>query len=251
MPGRRSPGRARPTAAARPARGAGHSCSTILAQLGGQLRRVGRVVLGGVGDAEAAAEVELGQRDAELVDDPRVQARAPGGRRPRSRRCRRSASRCGECRPTSSSPGASAPARTASSGVARGEREAELLVLVRGRDELVGVRLDADGHPDHHRGARPQLAGEVRPAGRSRRRSRRRSGRRPRSRPGVELARSTCCCRGRRSAAGSKPGAQRDRELAAGADVEAQALLGDPARDRRAEERLAGVEDVGAGERLA
>ena len=39
-------------------------------------------------------------------------------------------------------------------GVAAGrQREAELLVLVRGGDELVGVRLDADGHPDQHRDA--------------------------------------------------------------------------------------------------
>ena len=35
-------------------------------------------------------------------------------------------------------------------GVAGGDREAELLVLVRGGDVLVGVRLDAGGHPDHH-----------------------------------------------------------------------------------------------------
>ena len=46
-------------------------------------------------------------------------------------------------------------------------------------------------------------------------------------------------------------GTQGDGELAAGADVEAQALLGDPPRDGRAEERLAGVVDVVVGERLA
>ena len=41
-------------------------------------------------------------------------------------------------------------------GVAGGDREAELLVLVGGGDVLVGVRLDASGHPHHHRaGARP------------------------------------------------------------------------------------------------
>ena len=43
----------------------------------------------------------------------------------------------------------------------------------------------------------------------------------------------------------------RDGELAAGADVEAESLLGDPAGDRRAEERLAGVEDVAVGEPVA
>ena len=45
-------------------------------------------------------------------------------------------------------------------------------------------------------------------------------------------------------------GAQRDGQLAGRADVEAQPLLGDPAGDRGAEERLAGVVDVVALERL-
>ena len=43
---------------------------------------------------------------------------------------------------------------------------------------------------------------------------------------------------------GREPGGKRDGELAAGAHVQAQALLGDPAGDRGAEERLAGVVDV-------
>ena len=63
--------------------------------------------------------------------------------------------------------------------------------------------------------------------------------------------RPSCCCRGSRSApAGSRPRSG-DGELAAGADVEVQPLLGDPARDRGAEERLAGVVDVVAGEGVA
>ena len=41
-------------------------------------------------------------------------------------------------------------AAAASNGGAAGQREAELLVLVGGRDELVGVRLDADRDPDQH-----------------------------------------------------------------------------------------------------
>jgi hypothetical protein len=41
-----------------------------------------------------------------------------------------------------------------------------------------------------------------------------------------------------------------DGQLAAGAHVEEQALLGDPAGDRRTEERLAGVVHVVAGERI-
>src|SRR3712207_8456056 len=47
-------------------------------------------------------------------------------------------------------------------GVARlpaRDREAELLVLVRGGDELVRVRLDADGEPDQHRRDGAALAG--------------------------------------------------------------------------------------------
>ena len=50
-----------------------------LGHLGGQLRGVGRVVLGGVGDAEAAAEVELGQLDADLAGDLGVQREHPPG----------------------------------------------------------------------------------------------------------------------------------------------------------------------------
>ena len=49
------------------------------------------------------------------------------------------------------SPGSAARGRTASRRLAAGEREAELLVLVRGRDELVGVRLDADRDAHQHR----------------------------------------------------------------------------------------------------
>ena len=54
-----------------------------------------RGVLRGVGDAVAAAEVDLGAVVAVLVDDPGVQARPGGGPPSRSRRCRRSGCRCG------------------------------------------------------------------------------------------------------------------------------------------------------------
>ena len=56
-----------------------------------------------------------------------------------------------ECRPISRSPAQRDHPAHRLRGVAAGQREAELLVLVRGRDELVGVRLDADRDPDHHR----------------------------------------------------------------------------------------------------
>ena len=130
-------------------------------------------------------------------------------------------------------------------GLPAGQRQAELLVLVRRRDVLVGVRLDADGDPHHDGRATPCSRGERRRRGRSRRGSRRRCGRRrPRARA-VDLGVATCCCRAGRSAR-RDTGAQRDGELAAGAGVEAQPLLGDPAGDRVAEERLARVVDVGA-----
>ena len=93
-------------------------------------------------------------------------------------------------------------------GLAAGEREAELLVLVGGRDELVGVRLDADGDADHDRRADAELGGDggepvdllervdddpahavARAPGGSRR--------------------ATCCCRATRSAPrGSRPAAR-------------------------------------------
>src|SRR5699024_4114094 len=46
-------------------------------------------------------------------------------------------------------------------GGAAGEGEAELLVLVRGGDELVRVRLDARGHPQHDPGAQAQPGGDL------------------------------------------------------------------------------------------
>ena len=48
----------------------------------------------------------------------------------------------------------------------------------------------------------------------------------------------------------SEAGAQRHGQLAAGADVEVEPLLRDPAHAGHGHERLAGVVDVGAGERL-
>ena len=135
-------------------------------------------------------------------------------------------------------------------GVAAGQREPELLVLVRGRDELVGVRLDADGRAHQHPLASRRARRTARPAGRSRRTSRPRPGR-PRRRGRRPARRPTCCCRAAAIRSPGKPARTRDRELAAGADVEAEALLLDPARDRRAQERLGRVEHHRAAERLA
>jgi hypothetical protein len=131
-------------------------------------------------------------------------------------------------------------------GGAPGQREAELLVLVGGGDELVGVRLHADGDPQQHPG--PHAA---------------RTGQRGQpvdlvervhddpADPGVQRPGQLA---GRLVVAvepdplGREAGRQRHRQLAAGAHVEVQALLGDDPHDRLAQERLAGVIHVGAGE---
>ena len=183
------------------------SCVISVASCAGSAR----VVLGGVGDAEAAAEVQLGQRRRRARRRSGRAAPAPGGRRPRSRTVSkiwvpmwRVQAEQVEAR------GGLEHAADRLDGVAAGDREAELLVLVRGGDVLVGVRLDADGHPDHHRAARPAGSRGERgepvdlvegvdddPADA-----------RPRARGAAR--RPTCCCRGSRSAAGrSRPAARR------------------------------------------
>ena len=93
--------------------------------------------------------------------------------------------------------------------VAGGQREAELLVLVRGRDELVGVRLDADGRADEHRHRR---AAGLDPGGGQRHQPvdlvegvDARCARSRRRRPAAARP-ATCCCRAARSA---RPGSRR------------------------------------------
>ena len=110
-------------------------------------------------------------------------------------------------------------------GVPAGEREAELLVLVRGGDELVGVRLDADGDPDHHRApGRPSRARQARPAWRSRGTSRRRWRRCRRlhgqRQLGVGLVGAV-----QRDPAGREAGAQCQPQLAGRAHVQGQPLV--------------------------
>ena len=121
-------------------------------------------------------------------------------------------------------PGAASTRRTASCGVAAGQREAELLVLVRGRDELVGVRLDADGDADEDRW-RTYRARRARAASRSIS-SKESTTMRPT--PASSAAASSSprlVVAVQADPVAREPGAQRHRELAAGADVEAEALL--------------------------
>ena len=116
-------------------------------------------MLGGVGDAEAAAEVDLGQLR-------RRARRATSACRPTSRRADDLEARGVEdlgadvgvqAAQVEGRRVARGSRRTASAAWPAGEREAELLVLVGGGDELVGVRLDADGDPHHHRRAHAEL----------------------------------------------------------------------------------------------
>lgn len=147
--------------------------------------------------------------------------------------------------PISSSPSSFSARRTASAAWPPHEREAELLVLVGGGDELVGVRLDADRHPDLHRLADAQLVGDVRDA--------------DDLLEGVEHDPPDARLDGPADLGGGlvvavegdpggrHPGVQRGGQLAAGADVEVEPLLVQPADDGAGEERLARVEDVGVG----
>ena len=139
-------------------------------------------------------------------------APAPGGRRPRSRRCRRSGCRCGSAGRAARRPGAAVHPAYGLEGVTAGDREAELLVLVRGGDVLVGVRLDAGGHAHHHRArVRPALGGDLRPAARSRAKESTMIRPTPERDGAAQLGERSCCCRGSRSAPSVEAGRARRR----------------------------------------
>ena len=129
-----------------------------LGHLDRQLRGVGRVVLGRVGDAEAAAEVELGHRHAELGADLGVQGEHPTGGHLEARGVEDLAADVGVQAEQLQARGGDHTAYGLE-GVAGGDREAELLVLVGGGDVLVGVGLDARPSPaPSPAGVRPRLA---------------------------------------------------------------------------------------------
>ena len=155
-----------------------------------------------------------------------------------------------ECRPSSSQPGRLVH-RGARPRARRRWRARSRTSGPRGRWRCTrgcAPRRRRSPGPSRRR-CRPALARRARPAGRSRANESTMIAADAGSTRARELGERTCCCRGSRSAPDREAGAQRDGQLAAGADVEVQALLGDPAGDRRAQERLAGVVDVGAGER--
>ena len=126
---------------------------------------------------------------------------------------------------------------------AAGQRQAELLVLVCGGDELVGVRLDADGDPDQH------VLHDARARRRSRRGARSRSSSRATTCPTPALTAAVSSstdlllpCNAIRSA--GKPACSATASSPPLHDVEREPLLVDPARDLGAQERLGGVADV-------
>ena len=130
-----------------------------------------------------------------------------------------------------------------------GQREAELLVLVRGGDELVGVRLDPHGDPDHHRhrwqaGQDPRLGdpGQSADLMEGVDDDRADPGLDGHHQLGVGLVRSVQRDPMRRESA-----LERQRQLATGAHVETEALLVQPPDDGRRQERLARVVHVARG----
>ena len=171
---------------------------------------------------------------------------ARGGRRPRSRRCRRSASRCASAGRRSSSDGRRRGSGATASAAAppASEKPNFWSSWAVAMNSWVCASTPTVTRTST-RGRTPALARRARPAGRSRRTSRRRSGRRRRRAPRRSSAHRLVVAVQARSAPAGIPAAQRDRQLAAGADVEAAGPpRRRPADDRRAQERLAGVVDV-------
>src|SRR6202012_4645414 len=117
----------------------------------GQQLDLGRLVLVGVGDAEPAAQVQLVDLHVVLVANPDGQLQHPlrGHLEPGGVEDLRPDVRVqpGQLQVTAGHH----PAHRLVGG-AGGQREAELLVVVRGGHELVGVRFDAGRHPDQHPG---------------------------------------------------------------------------------------------------
>jgi hypothetical protein len=222
-----------------------------LLQPGRDVGGADRVVLGQVGDAEPAAEVELGEHLAgglsQLAEQPDHAVRGgleAGGVEDLGADV---AVQAGEVQ-----------VRLADhpdgggEGVTGGQREAELLVLVGRRDELVRVRLDADGRADQHghrgaagldpgRGQREQAVDLVEGV--------------DHDVPDTGVDGELQLDEGlvvavQRDPLGREPGRERQRQLVAAARVEVQAVVGDPARHLAAQEGLRGVVHVGVGERV-
>lgn len=114
---------------------------------------------------------------------------------------------------------------------------------MRGGDELVGVRLDADGHPDLYALPLAEPLRDVRDPDDLLERV-------EHDPPDSGLDGALDLGDGlvvavEGDAFGGHPGVERDGQLTTGADVEVEPLLLDPAHDGPRQERLSGVEDIG------
>ena len=176
---------------------------------------------------------------------------APGARRPRSRRCRRSASRCG-C--------AARPARSAGSRITRtaavsaspvaSEKPNFWSSCAVAMNSWVCASMPTVARTSTGTGA-PPAATRAAASGASRSISSKESSDDVPD-PGVDgqlQLDERLVVAVQRDPLGREAGGQRQGQLVAAADVQVQAVLGDPAGHLAAEERLRRVVHVGAGER--
>ena len=151
------------------------------AELGGQILHRRRIVLRQIGNAQSATEVDgrdlRGLVDAELGDDVAQQTDHPVRGELEARDVEDLRADVAVQADQPQVVGREDPPHRGHRRAA-GQRQAELLVLVRGGDELVGVRLDADGDPDQHVLHDARVTGDRRRAARSRSSSPARRGRR-------------------------------------------------------------------------
>lgn len=206
--------------------------------------RFARVVVGGVRDAETAAEVDLGQFDAVLVAHLGQQLHHAAGGDLEAGHVEDLRADVGVDADEFETVEGEGPA-DGLGGLPVGQRDAELLVLVRGGDELVGVRLDADGHPDLYGLAPAEALRDVGDADDLLEGVEHDPADTGRDGPLDLVDGLVVAVEG--DARGGHAGVQRGGQLAAGADIEVEPLLLEPAHDGAGEEGLACVEDVGAG----
>lgn len=204
--------------------------------------RLARIVVRGVRDAEAAAQIDLGQLDAVLVAYLGQQLHHPAGRDLESRHIE-------NLRPdvavNSDELQAIQLQRTAH-GLRRlsaGQRDTELLVLVRGRDEFMGMRLDTDRDPDLHPLPLAEPLRDMRDPHHFLERVEHDP---PDARlhgPGDFLGALVVPVQ--RDPLGRHSGRQRRGQLAPGTDIEVQPLLMQPPHNGPGQKSLPGVEHIG------
>ena len=160
--GRRWPGRVRSTAWAARSPRALHSCSTILvisvASCAGSLGSSWVVYA----MPNPPPRSSSGLVDAGLVANPGVQCEHAASRDLEARGVEDLACRCGCAGRAARAPAAASTRRTASRASPRVIEKPELLVLVRGGDVFVGVRLDPGGHAHHDRLECAEARGDLR-----------------------------------------------------------------------------------------